>query len=251
MRLSGKAALVTGGARGIGEATARLFVKEGAKVTIADILEVEGKSLENEIRTARGQAVFVSLDVACWDDWQRAIRATLMNFGKLDILVNNAAIFDSALKIEDLSEEAWDNIMRVNAKGVFLGTKAVIAPMRKAGGGAIVNVSSQLGIVGSEFENPAYQASKGAIRIFTKAAALQYAKENIRVNSVHPGPIYTPGGRLLKAGEQLRTFVTSKVPLGRIGSPEEVANGILFLASEESSYVTGAELVVDGGYTAQ
>ena len=248
MRLSGKVAIVTGGARNIGEAIARLFAKEDAKVVIGDLLEAEGKKVEKDINGSGGVAVFVKMDVASESDWIHVVELARSRFGRLDILVNNAAIVEAKLKIEDTPEALWDKVMAVNARGVFLGTKQAISAMRHSGGGSIVNISSQLGIVGSDFENVAYQASKGAIRIFTKTTALQYAKDNIRANSVHPGPIETWAGS--RDPERL-ALVLSKVPMGRRGRPEEVANGVLFLASDESSYITGAELLIDGGWTAQ
>ena len=251
MRLEGKVALISGGARGLGEAQARLFAKEGASVVIGDILEDEGKKVEAEINEAGGHAHFDRLDVTQEDQWQRVVDATTTMYGKLDILVNNAGIGGGRFGVEDLTGEVWDQVMAVNAKGVFLGTKLAIPEMLKAGGGSIVNISSQMGIVGSDTSNPAYHASKGAVHIFTKAVALRYATKGIRVNSIHPGPIQTP---MLEAGfvdPERRRWVMSRVPMGRVGQPIEVAYGVLFLASDESSFVTGAGLVIDGGYIAQ
>ena len=251
MRLEGKVALISGGARGLGEAQARLFAQEGASVVIGDILEDEGKKVEAEINEAGGHAHFDRLDVTQEDQWQRVVDATTTMYGKLDILVNNAGIGGGRFGVEDLTGEVWDQVMAVNAKGVFLGTKLAIPEMLKAGGGSIVNISSQMGIVGSDTSNPAYHASKGAVHIFTKAVALRYATKGIRVNSIHPGPIQTP---MLEAGfvdPERRRWVMSRVPMGRVGQPIEVAYGVLFLASDESSFVTGAGLVIDGGYIAQ
>ncbi|MCH8185307.1 MAG: glucose 1-dehydrogenase [Chloroflexi bacterium] len=250
MRLEGKVALISGGARGMGAAEARLFAGQGAAVVIGDVLEEEGRRVEAEIVEAGGRALFVRLDVTIEADWTRAVAETVDRFGALNVLVNNAAILRTEAVLET-TEETWDSVMSVNAKGVFLGTKAAIPEMRRAGGGSIVNISSGAGITGSR-QSAAYHASKGAVRIFTKAAAVQYAPENIRVNSVHPGPIDTDmlamsdpagGTRLTEPGRE--------VPLGRPGRPEEVAYGVLYLASDESSYVTGSELVIDGGRTAQ
>ena len=250
VRLEGKVALISGGARGMGAMEARLFAKEGAKVAIGDILEDEGRQVESEINQAGGQALFLRLDVTREEDWQRAVEATVSRFGKLNVLVNNAGISGPRGQ-EDLSQKAWDQVMEVNSTGVFLGTKAAIPEMQKAGGGSIINISSQMGMVGDENAHPAYQASKGSVRILTKSTAIQYAKDRIRCNSVHPGPIETPMSESLHSDPTYVARITPKVPLGRIGQPKEVAYGVLYLASNESSYVTGAELVIDGGWTAQ
>src|SRR5262245_23500705 len=186
MRLAGKIALISGGAGGMGAVEARLFAKEGAKVTIGDVLEDEGRKLEAEINASGGEALFVRLDVRREADWQQAIDATVARFGKLDVLVNNAGISGRGM-VEDTTVEDWDQVMDVNAKGVFLGTKVAIPTLRRGGGGSIINISSQLGLVGTDHSSPQYQASKGAVRLLTKATAIQYAKEGIRVNSVHPG----------------------------------------------------------------
>lgn len=250
MRLDGKVALISGGARGMGAAEARLFARESAKVAIADVLEQEGRQLEAQINETGGQAVFIHLDVTSEAQWQKAIQATVARFGKLNVLVNNAGIGTYG-KVEDKKVEEWDRVMAVNATGVFLGTKHAIPEMRKSGGGSIINISSQLGMVAMETVSPEYHASKGSVRIFTKAAAIQYAKDNIRVNSVHPGPILTPMTENTVADAELYKRFLARIPMGRYGRPEEVANGVLFLASEESSYMTGSELVIDGGWTAQ
>jgi len=250
MRLAGKVALISGGARGMGAVEARLFAREGARVVIGDILDAEGRQVESDIRAADGEALYVHLDVTSEADWQRAVAAAVSRFGKLDVLVNNAGIGGPG-RVEDTTLEAWTRVMTVNATGVFLGSKAAIPALRAAGGGSIVNISSQLGLVGVEHTSPQYQASKGAVRLLTKATALQYAKDRIRVNSVHPGPILTPMTQARRADpEHYRTMV-SRIPLGRYGEPEEVASGVLYLASDESSFVTGSELVIDGGWTAQ
>jgi len=251
MRLENKVAFISGGTRGMGACEARLFAAEGARVAIGDVLREEGERLAAEIGEAGGECIFVQLDVTSLAQWESAIAATVQRFGKLDILVNNAGVGARNMLIENTSAEDWDQVMDINAKGVFLGTKAAIPEMRKAGGGSIINISSQLGLVGVDNSSPQYQASKGAVRLFTKATAIQYARESIRANSVHPGPIVTPmteGGR---ADAQRHQVTIERIPLGRYGEPEEVANGVLFLASDESSFMTGSELVIDGGWTAQ
>ena len=250
MRLQGKVAFISGGARGMGAAEAHMFAQEGAKVAIGDMLEDEGRKVEAQINETGGEALFVKLDVTSESEWQRAIASTVARFGKLDILVNNAGVSAQGL-VEDTTVEEWDRVMDVNAKGVFLGTKVAIPEMRKAGGGSIINISSQLGIVGTSTSSPQYQASKGAVRLLTKATAIQYAGDGIRANSVHPGPITTPmtEGRRTDPEESKRFL--SAVPLARYGEPDEVAYGVLYLASDESSYITGSELVIDGGWTAQ
>ena len=250
MRLENKVALISGGARGMGAAEARLFAAEGAKVVIGDTLEEEGRRTEAEINEAGGECVFLRLDVTSERDWQRAVAATVDRFGKLDVVVNNAGIGGGG-RLEDTTVEDWDRVMEVNAKGVFLGTKAAIPEMRRAGGGSIINISSQLGLVGTDTSSPQYQASKGAVRLLTKATAIQYAGEGIRSNSVHPGPIITPMTEAGRADPQRQQVMLSRIPLGRYGLAEDVAYGVLFLASDESSFMTGSELVIDGGWTAQ
>ncbi|HJN86935.1 MAG: glucose 1-dehydrogenase [Dehalococcoidia bacterium] len=250
MRLEGKVAFISGGARGMGAVEAIMFAKEGAKVAIGDLLEDEGRKVVEQINETGGQALFVRLDVTSESEWQKAIAATVEAFGKLDVLVNNAGIRAQG-KVEDVTVEAWDLVMNVNAKGTFLGTKTAIPEMRRAGGGSIVNISSQLGLVGTATSSPQYSASKGAIRLFTKATAIQYAKDAIRVNSVHPGPIATPMTEAGRADPQRYKMMVSGIPLGRYGESEDVAYGVVFLASDESSFMTGSELVIDGGWTAQ
>jgi cyclopentanol dehydrogenase len=257
MQLEGKVAFISGGARGMGAAEARLFAKEGAKVAIGDVLETEGRQVEAEIVEAGGEALFIRLDVTIEEDWRKAIQATVRRFGKLNVLVNNAGVGSprttrgEPIRLEDTTGEQWDHVLDVNAKGVFLGTKYAIPEMHKAGGGSIINISSIYGMVGSGSGASSYHASKGAVRIFTKAAALQYARDGIRVNSVHPGFIDTPMTERLRSNPQQREDLIRRTPLGRIGIPEDVAYGVLFLASDESSFMTGSELVIDGGYTAQ
>ena len=249
MRLDGKVALISGGSRGMGAAEARLFAREGAKVGIADVLEEEGRRLEAEIVETGGEAVFLRLDVTKEEDWERAVDAVVGRFGSLDVLVNNAGIYRRDI-IEETTVAGWDEVMDVNAKGVFLGTKAAIPAMREAGGGSIVNISSIAGIIGSRLST-AYNASKGAVRLLTKSTALQYAEDGIRANSVHPGLVLTAMADIVLPEPEMKKKRASETPLGRVGVPEDVAYGVLFLASDESSYMTGAELVIDGGHTAQ
>lgn len=249
MRLEGKVALISGGARGQGAAEARLFAEEGAKVVIGDILEREGSRLASEIAEAGGDAVFVLLDVTREEDWREAVTTAVSKFGKLDVLVNNAAVWRGG-HVEQTTGEHWDTVLSVNAKGVFLGTKAAIPEMRKAGGGSIINISSTAGLVGS-ITSTAYSASKGASRLFTKSTAVQYAAEGIRANSIHPGPIDTAMGEQVWPDAESRETVLARTPVARMGTPEDIAYGALYLASDESSFVTGSELVIDGGMTAQ
>jgi cyclopentanol dehydrogenase len=250
MRLAGKVALISGGARGMGAAEALLFAREGARVVLGDILDAEGKRIETEIAGAGGQAVSVRLDVTSAPDWEGAVATAESRFGRLDVLVNNAGVGGGS-RLEDTTEAAWDHGMDVNAKGVFLGTRAAIPAMRRAGGGSIVNISSQLGLVGMELSSPWYQASKGAVRTLTKLTAVQYARDRIRCNSVHPGPVVTPMTEARRGDPAIYEYMVSRIPLGRYGEPDEVAYGVLYLASDESSFVTGSELVIDGGWTAQ
>ena len=248
MRLEGKIAIITGGANGMGAEECRIFAREGAKVVIADILEGEGKQVEAEIAESGGDAVFVRLDVTSEDNWQAAVDAAVSRYGKLDVLVNNAGI-GRGVGSDGLSVENWDALMNINAKGVFLGMKYAIPAMQKAGGGSIVNISSISGIVGQRQVHMGYNASKGAVRIVTKSAAVQYAQDGIRVNSVHPGlmpPMLTSAANT----PNIRSEMLAGIPMGRTGRREEVGNAVLFLASDEASYITGAELVVDGGWTA-
>jgi len=249
MRVAGKVALISGGSGGIGAATAELLAKEGAAVVIADLLEKEGRLVATSINESGGQGLFIKLDVTNEASWVSAVDAAVSNFGKLDILVNNAGVSHRA-GLEDTTSDAWDKVIDVNVKGVFLGTKAVIPAMRAAGGGSIINISSIYGLVGS-VTSTAYHASKGAVRIFNKSTAIQYASENIRANSVHPGFVDSPMTRAHHDNPNIHQERVSKMPLGRMGEPEDIAAGILYLASDESSFVTGAELVIDGGMTAQ
>ncbi len=250
MRLAGKVAFISGGARGMGETEARLFAENGAKVAIGDVLEDEGRQVAADIAASGGDAMFVPLDVTSESDWDSAIAATVERYGRLDVLVNNAGISGRGM-VEDTRVEDWERVMDVNAKGVFLGTRYAIPEMQKAGGGSIINISSQLGLVGTDNSSPQYQASKGAVRIFTKTTAIQYAADHIRANSVHPGPIVTPMTEERRADPATRELMLSRIPLARYGEPMDVAYGVLYLASDESSFVTGSELVIDGGWTAR
>jgi NAD(P)-dependent dehydrogenase (short-subunit alcohol dehydrogenase family) len=249
MRLSGKVAIVTGAASGMGAATARRFAKGGASVVIADMLEAEGKAVADGITAAGGKAMFLALNVTDEAGWKTLMDATVAAFGRLDILVNNAGISGSATN--DLLESGmWERVMAVNSTGVFLGTAAAVRQMQKNGGGSIVNLSSISGVVGQTMVHMSYNAAKGAVRIMTKSTAVQFGKDRIRCNSVHPGlmpPMRTSGAT---ADPEVRAKMLRAVPLGRTGEVDEVANAILFLASDEASYVTGAELYVDGGYLA-
>ena len=249
MRLAGKVALVSGGASGMGRSEAEIFAREGARVILADVLEAEGKQVADKIVSGGGQARFVKLDVTSEGEWDAATKAALSAFGKLDVLVNNAGI-SGTYDADMLSSAAWDKVMAVNAKGVFLGMKYAIPLLKQAGGGAIVNISSISGFVGQDGVHMAYNASKGAVRIMTKTAAVQFAGDNIRVNSVHPG--FMPPMRTSKtsADPTWRAKMLDAVPMKRAGRVEEVAHAVLFLASDEASYITGTELVVDGGYLA-
>jgi NAD(P)-dependent dehydrogenase (short-subunit alcohol dehydrogenase family) len=246
-RLRGKVALISGAARGQGAAEGKLFAREGAKVVLGDVLEAEGLRTVEEIRAQGGEATFVRLDVTKEEDWQRAVDTAVSSYGKLDILVNNAGILQME-GLEDITLEVWERVMAVNQTGVWLGMKAAVPALRKAGGGSIVNISSISGMIGTGMQT-AYQASKGAVRIMTKTAAIQYAKEGVRVNSIHPGPIDTP--MTADLNREVWQWFLNAVPLRRAGTSEDIAFGVLYLASDESSFVTGSELVIDGGYTAQ
>lgn len=246
-RLAGKVALISGAARGMGESEARLFAREGAQVVLGDVLEDQGRAAVEHIAQQGGSTTFVPLDVTHEQDWQRAVETVEQTYARLDILVNNAGIVRMA-PLDETSLEAWNEVIGVNQTGVFLGMKHAVPALRRAGGGSIVNISSIAGLIGLP-NIPAYQASKGAVRLLTKNAAVQYATDKIRVNSVHPGRIETPMTAPL--APERREMLLRLTPLGRDGTAEEVAYGVLYLASDESSYVTGAELVIDGGYTAR
>ncbi|GAB3630562.1 short-chain dehydrogenase [Pandoraea terrae] len=244
-RMEGKVALITGGARGQGEAEARLFAAEGAKVVIADVLDQDGQRLADALGEA---AMYVHLDVTQPDDWHAAVLAAQARFGKLDVLVNNAGILKLS-PIESLSLEDYRKVIDVNQVGSWLGMKSVLPAMKAAGGGAIVNVSSTAGMEGVALGS-AYVASKFAIRGMTKVAALEFGHHNIRVNSVHPGGIDTVMARPPEFAGLETSGAYRALPIPRIGRPEEVANMVLFLASDQSTYCTGSEFIVDGGMLA-
>jgi 3(or 17)beta-hydroxysteroid dehydrogenase len=250
-RVAGKVAVISGAASGLGKATAMLLAQEGAQVIIADINETGGAQVAADIQKQGGQAIFVKLDVTSETDWKNVMQTTLERFKKLDILVNCAGIFYSN-KIEDISLEDWRRVIAVNLDGTFLGIKSAIGPMKQNGGGSIINLSSTGGIVGTVDSSP-YNASKGGVRVFTKAAAMEFSKMghdyNIRVNSVHPGFMRTPMTEWAQKDPRAAEPITNEIPYGKMGEPEDVAYGILYLASDEAKYITGAELVIDGGWT--
>ena len=246
-RLDGKVALVSGGASGIGAAHVRVFAAEGAKVIAGDLQEDKGRAVVEAVNKSGGEAVFVGLDVARQEDWSRAVEEAVSRFGKLTTLINNAGIYWPR-GTEEETLEGWNTMIAVNQTGVWLGMKAAVAAMREAGGGAIVNISSLYGLIGSP-GSISYHATKGAVRLMTKSAALEYVKQGIRVNSIHPGQIDTPilSGLTPEQNEQIK----AATPMGRLGRPEEIAYGSLYLCSDEAAYTTGAELVIDGGWFAQ
>ena len=254
-RVDNKVAVVTGGARGIGKATCKLLAAEGAKVAVADIIEDEGEQVVQEIQENGNTAEYWHLDTTRESEVEKVIGEAVEKFGGLHVLVNNAGIAGTNEATEDIDLKEWKNVLDVNVNGVFLCTKHAIPHMRKAGGGSIINLSSIYGIISAP-DLPAYHASKGAVRLMSKTDALLYAKEKIRVNSVHPGYIWTPlvedlGKSSEEGVDAFRRELASRHPVGHVGEPEDIAYGILYLASDESTFVTGSELVIDGGYTAQ
>ncbi len=249
MRLKDKVALISGASSGIGAAVARLFATEGARVIVTDIRENGGRQIEDIIRKDGGQAVFLKLDVTSEENWNRAVNDTVNQFGRLDILVNNAGMYQRAT-LDQTGVPDWDQVMELNAKGVFLGCRAVIPVMKRARSGCIVNMSSVSGLTGGSYST-AYNASKGAVRLLTKSIAVQYAAQGIRCNSVHPAPAETDMLVDVFPDQQSRSARIAEIPLGRFATAEEIAQCVLFLASDESSYVTGSELIVDGGLTAR
>jgi NAD(P)-dependent dehydrogenase (short-subunit alcohol dehydrogenase family) len=260
-RLPDKVAIISGAASGIGAETARVFAAHGPKVVLCDLQDDLGRAVAKAISDGGGVAEYHRLDVCDEDQWIALVRATELKYGKVDVLGNIAGISGrppgmtvqlgniAGTPLAEQSLEGWNRIMEVNATGVFLGTKSVIPAMQRAAGGSVINMSSICGIVGS-FANAAYHASKGAVRIFSKSAAIQYAKDQIRVNSVHPGFVDTPMARPGLLGNESGKARMEATPLGRFGKPIDIAMGCLYLASDESSWVTGSELVIDGGLTA-
>jgi len=249
MRLKDKVAIITGAAAGMGAATARLFAREGAKLLLTDIDDKDGPAVAADIVRANGDARFEKHDVSQEANWQRVVDAALAAYGRIDILINNAGISGSSRDKLDL--ETWDRQISINARGTFLGIRAVVPIMQKQKSGSIVNISSISGMIGQSYVHMAYNAAKGATRTMTKAAAVQYAPENIRVNSVQPGIMPPMRTSTLTTDPAVREKMIRAVPMRREGKIDEVAYANLFLASDEASYITGVELIVDGGYTAQ
>jgi len=254
-RMQNKVALITGASLGLGRAAAKMLAREGARIVATDVKEEEGEALAAEIAADGGEAIFLTHDVASEADWRRVIDSALARFGRLDVLVNNAGIGVGGT-VEETTLETWRALMAINLDGVFLGTKFGIEAMKRAGGGSIVNLSSIEGLIGDP-NLAAYNASKGGVRIFTKSAALHCAKAGykIRVNSIHPGYIWTPMVENYLAAQPdpaaAKAAIEALHPVGHLGEPDDIAYGVLYLASDESKFITGAELVIDGGYTAQ
>lgn len=246
-RVENKVAMITGAAKGIGRACAELLAREGAKVVLTDIDAESGESVVKGIGQAGGEALFLHHDVTDEARWDEIMAEITAQFGGLDVLVNNAGIL-LMKPIGETSVDEWEQVFSVNVKSAFLGTRAALAPMRARGGGSIINLSSIYGLVGAPHA-AAYQASKGAVRLFSKGAAAEYAEFGIRVNSLHPGVIDTPMAHHLLVDEEVRNAVLGPTLLGRAGSPEEIAPAVLFLASDEASFMCGSEMVVDGGYS--
>ncbi len=254
-RVKDKVALVTGGGNGIGKSACLLLAREGAAVAVTDIDEKAGREVVEKIRREGGEAEFYRLDVSSEKEVETVMAATADRFGRLDILVNNAGITGVDRPTDQISEEEWNQVIKVNVNGVFLCTKHAVAYMKKAGGGSIINLSSIYGLVGAP-DLPAYHASKGAVRLMSKTDAMLYAGDNIRVNSIHPGYIWTPlvdelARRSPDGPEEFRRQLKEKHPIGHVGRPDDVGYGIVYLASDEASFITGSDLVIDGGYTAQ
>jgi len=253
-RVDGKVALVTGAALGIGRSAALLLAKEGARVAATDVLDPEGARLVEEVTARGGTARYWHLDVSREDQVRAVVEDVLRAFGRIDVLVNNAGISGVSKPTHEITEQEWDRVQAVNVKGPFFCTKHVVPHMKKERGGSIVNLSSIYGLVGAP-DAPPYHASKGALRLMTKTDALLYAGDGIRVNSVHPGFIWTPMVEtyLGTLGDPVagKVALTGLHPLGRLGEPDDIAYGILYLAADESRFVTGSELVIDGGYTAR
>lgn len=248
-RLKGKVAIVTGAASGMGAAEARLFAAEGAHVLLADIQEEKLKEVTDQITADGGKASYVLLDVTSEVNWNAAVKYAADEFGKIDILINNAGISGTICSFEDSTFDEFNKIININLNSQYLGIKAVIPYLTKNGGGAIVNISSIAGFVAFPTTHPAYASSKGASRLLTKSAAADLAKQNIRVNSIHPGVIETPMNDYMLEDQERVKAVLATIPLGRTAKALEVAKAVLFLASDDASYITGTELIVDGGFT--
>jgi len=246
MRLDGKMVIITGAANGLGKDNARLFSEEGAKVAIADIDEANGKRVAEEINSSGGQAIYLRMDVTREEDWERTVKDTVKSFGRVDILVNNAGIFLPLPGLERTTLAQWEKLNNTHARAIFLGMRAVIPEMLRIGKGSIVNIVSPSAYVGGD-SVAAYHASKGAIRSMSKAVAIEYASKNIKVNCLYPGPFEV--GIIANAGYTDSHISTHKesIPMGRYGLPREESYGVLFLASDESSYMTGADLPIEGG----
>lgn len=254
-RVENKTALVTGGAMGIGRAICERLAEEGARVAVLDIEDDAGREVAEAINSNGGKAQFWHLNVVDKDAVEATFKEIADTFGGIDVLVNNAGISGADKPTHEITEEEWDRVMNVNVKGVFWCIRTAIPYMQRSGKGSIINMSSIYGIIGAP-DIPPYHASKGAVRLMTKTDALLYAKDGIRVNSVHPGYIWTPlvaelAERSEQSVEEFRASLDSLHPIGHVGEPLDIANGVLFLASDEAKFMTGSELVMDGGYTAQ
>ncbi len=253
-RLDGKVALITGGASGLGKATGQLMAKEGATVVLSDLQEVEGTAVSKQIKENGGHCFFIKQDTTSEEGWQDICDSILENHGHLDILLNGAGVGSSAVEIEDMDFSTWRSCLSVNLDGVFLGCKYGIRAMRKGNGGSIINISSILGFAGLATATN-YCASKGGVRLLTKAAALECARKTplVRVNSIHPGFIDTPmvAGAIQRRGPEFRNYIEENVPLGELGEPNDIAEGVVYLASDGAKFVTGTELTIDGGFLAR
>lgn len=254
-RVEGKVAIVTGGSLGIGKASCLLLAREGAKVAVTDIKDDEGEKVVAEINDAGGTAQYWHLDASDEDNVSKVFADVRSRFGQIDVLVNNAGIAGVNKPTHEISKEEWEQVIAVNVNGVFFCTKHAVESMLDSGGGSIINLSSIYGLVGAA-DLPPYHASKGAVRLMSKNDALLYAKDDIRVNSIHPAFIWTPLveelGRNSEQGiDKFREQLDSRHPIGHVGEPDDIAYGVLYLASDESKFMTGSELVIDGGYTAQ
>lgn len=247
-RVQDKVCLVTGAASGMGREHALLLAEQGARIILTDLNVSAGQAVADEIKGAGGEAIFIKHDAASEQDWQQVVDTALQHYGKIDVLVNNAGVL--ILKsIQETTTKDWDFVQSINTRGVFYGVKYVLPAMQRAGGGSIINISSIYGLVGASSAS-AYQASKGAVRLLTKSAAIEYAEHNIRVNSVHPGVIATDMTKDIMVDEASTNALLGSAIIRRPAQPKEISWGVLFLASDESSYMTGSELVIDGGYTA-